>query len=226
MAVDSVQTQGGTDAYGNSYTTNISNDKLTNQDFLTLMLAEMKMQDPTKPMDSAGMLDSQMQMSTIETNLQLAESMASLQSSFAQSTLSNAANVIGKNIEDGNVSDTGYNKAYKVRSVESKDGETFVTAQEILFLEDNMTDKDGNRVFYDINGAILDADGAETGFFVTLTNPGQIAKDTAGKPIILNSDLEIVEQDDDFNFALEGSITPVYSDQLVTIPFSAITKIF
>lgn len=226
MAVDAVQTQGGTDSYGNSYTTNISNDKLTNQDFLTLMLAEMKMQDPTKPMDSAGMLDSQMQMSTIETNLQLAESMASLQSSFAQSTLSTAANVIGKNIEDGNISDSGYNKAYKVRSVESREGETFVTAQEILFLEDNMIDKDGKRVSYDINGALLDAEGAKTGFFVTLVNPGEIAKDTSGKPIILNSDYEIVEQDSEFNFEFEGSITPVYSDQLVSIPFSAITKIF
>ena len=46
-----VNSQTGID--GNSYTTAISNDKLTNDDFLKLLLEEMKMQDPTNPMDSS-----------------------------------------------------------------------------------------------------------------------------------------------------------------------------
>ena len=36
---------------GNSYTNAISNDQLTNNDFLKLMIQELKLQDPTKPMD-------------------------------------------------------------------------------------------------------------------------------------------------------------------------------
>ena len=136
MAVDAVQTQTKVDDYGNSYTTRISNDNLTNEDFLTLLLEEMKHQDPTSPMDSNRMLDTQMQMSNIQTNLELAKSMESLQASYSLSALSTAANVIGKNIEDGNISDSGVNKAYTVRSVENTDGEVFVRAQEILFLED------------------------------------------------------------------------------------------
>ena len=81
MAVDAVQTQTKVDDYGNSYTTRISNDNLTNEDFLTLLLEEMKHQDPTSPMDSNRMLDTQMQMSNIQTNLELAKSMESLQAS-------------------------------------------------------------------------------------------------------------------------------------------------
>ena len=46
---------------GNSYTNAISNDQLTNNDFLKLMIQELKLQDPTKPMDSAKMLSTQMQ---------------------------------------------------------------------------------------------------------------------------------------------------------------------
>ena len=34
MTTDTLKVQTKDDAYGNSYTTNISNDKLTNQDFL------------------------------------------------------------------------------------------------------------------------------------------------------------------------------------------------
>ena len=59
------------------------------------MVEELKMQDPTKPMDSQRMLDTQMQMSSIETNLQTIEAMKSLTESFSQTAFSNAANVIG-----------------------------------------------------------------------------------------------------------------------------------
>ena len=69
MATDNIAITGSTGVDGNSYTTAVSNDKLTNEDFLNLMLEEMKMQDPTSPMDSSSMLSSQMQMSSIETNL-------------------------------------------------------------------------------------------------------------------------------------------------------------
>ena len=88
---------------GNSYTSTISNDQLTNDDFLKLMIQELKLQDPTKPMDSARMLSTQMQMSTISMNQEMIKAMQSIQTTFSQTALSNATSVIGKNIEEGDI---------------------------------------------------------------------------------------------------------------------------
>ncbi|WP_419769143.1 MAG: flagellar hook assembly protein FlgD [Candidatus Marinarcus sp.] len=138
MAVDTVQSSTAVDSNGNSYTSAISNDKLTNTDFLKLMLEELKQQDPTKPMDSAQMLTNQMQMSNIETNNATIDAMKSLQTSFAQTALASAANIIGQVVENGEKSDTGMDKQFRVSSVMSQDGTLNVEAYEILGLtEDN-----------------------------------------------------------------------------------------
>jgi len=63
--INSANSVTGTDSYGNKYTQSVSNDSLTTNDFLKLMIEELKLQDPTKPMDSAKMLSTQMQMSTL-----------------------------------------------------------------------------------------------------------------------------------------------------------------
>ncbi len=217
-----VQVNSKTGIDGNSYTAAISNDKLDNDDFLKLMLEELKMQDPTKPMDSQRMLDSQMQMSNIETNLSLVKSMEALTTSYSQSALSNAANVIGKNIEDGNINQQGINKAYTVRSVINENGTVTVKGQEILYLEQQLKDADDKLVNYNVAGEILDENGNPTGKKVTLTNPGQIAL-SEGKPIILDENNDPIA---DSGYLLAGGSMPVYSDQLSDIPFSNITKIF
>ncbi|MCP4969051.1 MAG: flagellar biosynthesis protein FlgD [Arcobacter sp.] len=222
MSVDNVNINSGRGIDGNSYTTSISNDQLTNQDFLKLMIEELKMQDPTKPMDSQRMLDTQMQMSSIETNLQTIATMESLTKSFSQSALSNAANVIGKNVEDGNLGQNGVNKAYTVRSVENVDGEVNVKAQQILYVEDQVLDSDGKRIVYNVKGEILDSEGNTTGKNVALKNPGEVITDD-GKPVILDTNNEIIK---DSGYKMEGEVLPVYSDKLVSIPFSSITKIF
>ena len=150
---------------GNSYTTAISNDQLSNDDFLKLMIQELKLQDPTKPMDSAKMLSTQMQMSTISTNQEMIKAMQSMQTAFSQTAISNAAGIIGKNIEDGNVGEDGITKAYTVRSIENVDGEIQVKAQQILYLEDRVilqdpTDATKNQIVdYNVNGEILDEKG-------------------------------------------------------------------
>ncbi len=222
MSVDNVNINSGRGIDGNSYTTSISNDQLTNQDFLKLMIEELKMQDPTKPMDSQRMLDTQMQMSSIETNLQTIATMESLTKSFSQSALSNAANVIGKNVEDGNLGQNGVNKAYTVRSVENVDGEVNVKAQQILYVEDQVLDSDGKRIVYNVKGEILDSEGNTTGKNVALKNPGEVITDD-GKPVILDTNNERIENS---GYTMEGEVLPVYSDKLVSIPFSSITKIF
>lgn len=228
MAVDNVTVNKGTGVDGNSYTSSISNDELTNNDFLKLMIQELKLQDPTKPMDSKQMLQTQMQMSTINTNQELAASMKTLQTSFTQSALSNAASVIGRNIEDGNVGENGINKAYTVRSIENVNGEVQVKAQQILFFENRvkLTDADDDTksslVNYNASGEILDENGEKTGNKIALQEPGvPLVKD--GKLVILDSNNKELS---DHKYSLVGDSVPVFSDQLTSIPFSQVTKIF
>jgi flagellar basal-body rod modification protein FlgD len=225
---DNIQVNSNVGVDGNSYTSTISNDQLTNDDFLKLMIQELKLQDPTKPMDSSQMLSTQMQMSTIGTNQETIKAMQSLQTTFSQTALSNAAGIIGKNIEDGNIGEDGVSKAYTVRSVENVDGVVQVRAQQILYLEDKIilqdpSDASKNQVInYDVNGEILDDKGVKTGKKVVLINPGE--------PLVSDGKLTILDKNNDkvttHNYVLAGVSTPVYSDQLTTLPFSNITKIF
>ena len=213
---------------GNSYTNAISNDQLTNNDFLKLMIQELKLQDPTKPMDSAKMLSTQMQMSTISTNQEMMKVMQSMQTAFTQSSLSNASGIIGRNIEDGNVGENGITKAYTVRSVENIDGVIQVKAQQILYLEDRLVLKDPSDttkdqvIEYNLLGEILDANGKATGNKVVLTAPGRPLQ-SDGKITILDENNEIIA---DHKYALTGFSVPVYSDQMTSMPFSSVTKIF
>jgi flagellar basal-body rod modification protein FlgD len=225
---DNIQVNSSVGVDGNSYTSAISNDQLTNDDFLKLMIQELKLQDPTKPVDSTQMLSTQMQMSTISTNQEMMNVMQSLQTSFSQSSLSNASSVIGKNIEDGNTGENGVSKAYTVRSVESLNGEIQVKAQEILYLEDRVvsldsSDETKNQVInYNVNGEILDSNGNKTGNKIVLTSPGE--------PLVSDGKLTILDENNDkvtnHNYSLAGVTVPVYSDQLTTLPFSSVTKIF
>lgn len=213
---------------GNTYTTAISNDKLSNDDFLKLMIQELKLQDPTKPMDSAQMLSTQMQMSQMNTNQEMIKAMQSMQTAFTQSSLSNASGIIGKNIEDGNTGSNGTSKAYTVRSVESVDGEIQVKAQEMLYLEDRVIVPDSTDatkstvVNYNAAGEILDSTGKKTGEKIVLTKPGMpLVSD--GKLTVLDANNEKITS---HKYTLAGVTVPVYSDQLTTLPFSNITKIF
>lgn len=224
---DNVQVTSSVGTDGNTYTTSISNDKLTTNDFLKLMIQELKLQDPTKPMDSKEMLSTQMQMSTINTNQELIKAMQSIQTTFSQTALSNATSMIGKNIEDGNVSSTGTTKGYTVRSVANNSGDIQLSAQEILYLEDQViapssTDSTKNVVInYNTAGEILDDKGNKTGNKIVLTNPGQ--------PLVSNGALTVLDANNakvSNKYSLSGVTTPVYSDQLTTIPFSSVTKVF
>ena len=225
---DNIQVNTNVGIDGNSYTSAISNDQLTNDDFLKLMIQELKLQDPTKPMDSAKMLSTQMQMSTISTNQEMMKVMQSMQAAFTQSSLSTAAGIIGQNIEDGNTGESGVSKAYTVRSVENVNGKIQIKAQEILYLEDRVVVQDpsdatkNTLVDYNINGEIIDANGNKTGNKIVLTAPGQpLLSD--GKLTILDANNEKIA---DHKYALGGATIPVYSDQLTTMPFSSVTKIF
>lgn len=228
MASSTIEVNSTVGVDGNSYTTAISNDKLSNDDFLKLMIQELKLQDPTKPMDSKEMLSTQMQMSQMNTNQEMIKAMQAMQTAFTQSSLANASSIIGKNIEDGNTNDSGVSKAYTVRSVENVDGEIQVKAQEILYLEDRVVVPDPSDstksqiVNYNAVGEILDDNGNKTGNKIVISSPG-VPVVTDGKLTVLDSSNNKIT---DHKYTLAGATTAVYSDQITTLPFSSITKFF
>ena len=222
-----VNTSTGID--GNTYTSSVSNDSLSTNDFLKLMIEELKLQDPTKPMDSARMLQTQMQMSTLNSNLSMVKTLESIQKAFTQSSISTATGVIGKHVENGALAEDGItNKAFVVRSVENTEGDIRANVQRMLYLEQVVTIPDPldssktKMINYDAAGYIYDDNGQKTGQKVALSNPGvPLVKD--GKPVILD---ESGNEVTGHNFTLSGQNMPVYSDATEQIAFSSITKVF
>lgn len=127
----SVTTSSSTDAYGNSYTTALSNDQLQSSDFITLMLTQLKNQDPTKTTDSSEIMDTQLKLSQLEASTKTVDAMESLQTTYAQSALSNSAAIIGNIVENGDTDDSGNAKQYKVASVAMSNGTLSLTAYEL-----------------------------------------------------------------------------------------------
>jgi flagellar basal-body rod modification protein FlgD len=149
MATDTLAVATSTDSAGNAYTTSIVNDKMTSSEFMELLLTQIKMQDPTNPMDSEQMMQTQMQLSTIEANTTMSEAMSSLEKTFAQTAITNAANLIGAVVEKG-VSDDGETYQYVVASVEKQNDELVVNAKMITDIDD-----EGNVTLSDETTEIL-----------------------------------------------------------------------
>lgn len=215
----------GTDSYGNKYTQSVSNDSLTTNDFLKLMIEELKLQDPTKPMDSAKMLSTQMQMSTLNANMEMIKALQSIQTAFTQSSLSTATGVIGKNIENGSTNKDGALKAFTVESIENVDGEIQVVAREWLYLHNGISLKDGDELKvanYDETGNLIDEKGEKTGQTLVL--------ESLGKPLVKDGKLVVKDADgnevSDHKYVASGKSNVVVSSETTTFPFSSITKIF
>ena len=180
----------GTDSFGNKYTQSVSNDSLTTNDFLKLMIEELKLQDPTKPMDSAKMLSTQMQMSTLNTNMEMIKALQSIQTAFSQSSLSTATGVIGKNVENGSTRSDGSLKPFTIKSIENIDGEIQVVAREWLYLHNGIAYKDGDEVKaaeYDEVGNLYNEKGEKTGQTIVL--------ESLGKPLVKDGKLVVKDAD-------------------------------
>jgi len=225
MAIDNVSTSTSTGTDGNRYTNAVSNDQLTNNDFLKLMLEEMKQQDPTKPMDSAALMDSQLKMSTIQSNQDMATAMVTLQKSYASSALSTAANMIGHSIKTGAVDDKGEDKIYKVVTVDNKDGELYVKAQQFTGVVDGLKNTETDAIAkYDKNGIIYDGTDA-TEYRVSLNAEGRFEYNSDGSIKLLNSDNEVVTDEAVTSKYTYGGYSLLYSDDTVEIPLSGITAV-
>ncbi|HRG60886.1 MAG TPA: flagellar hook capping FlgD N-terminal domain-containing protein, partial [Aliarcobacter cryaerophilus] len=144
--INSANSVTGTDSYGNKYTQSVSNDSLTTNDFLKLMIEELKLQDPTKPMDSAKMLSTQMQMSTLNANMEMIKALQSIQTAFTQSSLSTATGIIGKNVENGQVRTDGISKAFEIQSIENVDGEIMAIGRELLYMKYGIALESGDEL--------------------------------------------------------------------------------
>lgn len=189
------------------------------------MIEELKLQDPTKPMDSAKMLSTQMQMSTLNANMEMIKALQNIQTAFSQNALSTATGVMGKNIENGSTNAEGALKAFTVESIEVIDGEVMVVAREWLYMHNGIAFKDGDDIKganYDEAGNLYDENGEKTGQTIVLEGLGKPAiKD--GKLIIKDADGNEVT---DHKYVASGQNTVVVSDDTHTIPFSSITRIF
>ena len=223
--INSANSVTGTDSYGNKYTQSVSNDSLTTNDFLKLMIEELKLQDPTKPMDSAKMLSTQMQMSTLNANMEMIKALQSIQTAFTQSSLSTATGVIGKNIENGSTNKDGALKAFTVESIENVDGEIQVVAREWLYLHNGISLKDGDELKvanYDETGNLIDEKGEKTGQTLVF--------ESLGKPLVKDGKLVVKDADGnevaDHKYVASGKSNVVVSSETTTFPFSSITKIF
>src|SRR5574344_1002498 len=188
--INSSSTVTGTDSYGNKYTQSVSNDSLTTNDFLKLMIEELKLQDPTKPMDSSKMLSTQMQMSTLNANMEMIKALQSIQTAFSQSSLSTATGVIGKNVENGSTRSDGSLKPFTIESIENVDGEIQVVAREWLYLHNGISLKDGDELKaanYDETGNLFDEKGEKTGQTIVL--------ESLGKPLVKDGKLVVKDAD-------------------------------
>ena len=223
--INSANSVTGTDSYGNKYTQSVSNDSLTTNDFLKLMIEELKLQDPTKPMDSAKMLSTQMQMSTLNANMEMIKALQSIQTAFTQSSLSTATGVIGKNVENGSTRSDGSLKPFTIKSIENIDGEIQVVAREWLYLHNGISLKDGDELKaanYDETGNLYDEKGEKTGQTLVL--------ESLGKPLVKDGKLVVKDADGnevaDHKYVASGKSNVVVSSETTTFPFSSITKIF
>ena len=223
--INSANSVTGTDSYGNKYTQSVSNDSLTTNDFLKLMIEELKLQDPTKPMDSSKMLSTQMQMSTLNANMEMIKALQSIQTAFSQSSLSTATGVIGKNVENGSTRSDGSLKPFTIESIENIDGEIQVVAREWLYLHNGIAYKDGDEVKaaeYDEVGNLYNEKGEKTGQTIVL--------ESLGKPLVKDGKLVVKDADGnevaDHKYVASGKSNVVVSSETTTFPFSSITKIF
>lgn len=246
---DGVTTSTSTDAYGNTYTSSVSTEGLQSEDFITLMLTELQMQDPTNPVDSSSMMDSQLQLSTLEANMATVDAMEAMTETFQQSALSNAASLIGNIVETGETDDEGNNKQYQVSSVEGNDGTIYLTAHQLTGYYDvytfsetssasdtldsssesdtlTFTDSDGTAHEISTYGKTYEEVAQELNAMDGIT--ATISENSDGNyqlsVYVENGGSSISSTGIDLGYTLSNATT--YSDEADTLLYSNVTKIY
>jgi flagellar basal-body rod modification protein FlgD len=216
------------------------------------MIQELKLQDPTKPMDSQQMLATQMQMSTIETNQKMAQSMQSLENSIANMTLSNAMNFMNKKVDavvdmpvlnsdgeaikddEGNTITEKVKASFFINSIRIDDGVTYLESSELVAFKDRALNAETGQVInYDFEtGQIKNSDGSLTGYFIKLDDNGMFDRDSSGNIIITDKDgnLESVkykdEEGNEYNKYSYLTTDEIYSQNNTNIEYKDIVKVY
>ena len=211
---------------GIRYTTEEDSNALTNSDFLELMMQEMKMQDPTKPMDSAALMDSQLQMSSIQANQDMSAAMSALQASYATSALATSAGMIGHVVENGTYTDDGMLKSYKVDTIENIDGELYLNARSQIGIRDALVDSsnENSLVLYDADGFIYEGD-TRTDNRVSLDNTGRFTFNDDGTLKLLDEDANVITDTTITDKYLFAGSSAVYSEIRDSIAMSSVTQV-
>jgi len=136
MAINSVGTNAATTASSSSAVN--PNGILGKDDFLKLLLLELKYQDPTSPMDSEKILSQTSQLAALESSENTNKALETLAASLGASMQFSGIAAIGK------IADTGSN------AITLTDGET--SDFEIYFPSDVVS---GNVNIIDVNGKVL-----------------------------------------------------------------------
>ena len=247
--ISELVTSSTTDAYGNTVTSSVSNDELTSEDFITLMLKELELQDPTETVDSSSIMSSQLQLSTLTANTATVVAMEALQASFENSTLANSASLIGNIIENGDLNDEGTNKQYQVASVEGVDGVIYLSVYELseyydLYSFDETLDTEAiiNDSNEDSSMTFTKSDGTEISVSTYNKSYEDIAAElslydgvTASMVENTNGQSQLVVSLSGGNSTLSQSSSYLsysksnassYNSDTELIPYSAITKIY
>ena len=135
MAIDSVGNNAATTV---SSTANNPKGVLGKDDFMKLLLLELKYQDPTSPMDSEKILTQTSQLASLESSENTNKSLAALATSLAASMQLSGISAIGK------IADTGSN-AVALTKGQNVDFQ--------LYFPDNVTT--GNINIMDVDGKVL-----------------------------------------------------------------------
>jgi flagellar basal-body rod modification protein FlgD len=104
-ATSSVTSATSSNSSSGSTTSTSSTTSLSYDDFLTLLMAELKNQDPTQPMDGSQMVS---QLATVSEVGQAVQTNTTLSSMLVSSSLDQAENMVGKTVtsSDGSTSGT------------------------------------------------------------------------------------------------------------------------
>lgn len=78
--------------------TKIKKTQLSPNDFMTLMLAQLKMQDPLKPYDNTAMLQNMAQISSLNATQDLQATIKSMNTNLSKSQILSASQLVGKKV--------------------------------------------------------------------------------------------------------------------------------
>lgn len=195
------------------------------------------MQDPTKPMDTQQIMDNQLKMSTIDTNLKMSDSLASLTKAYQTSSVTTAVSLMGRIIENGEMNpDLDVERSYRVDTVEARDGDVYVNAYELIGFEHYMLridkrDEDGNAtettaLKYDKDGNIKTLENEDIPYTVKVQKDGSFQANEDGSIILYDKSGSVVT---DAEVLKQFSITPpqvVYADYVKTFKIEDISKVY